>query len=284
MRCAELFIFATVLLSGTALQAAAESQDGVRPVYSAYTLEAGSSHVAETYLSPLHYDGWTVGLGYRRAQAMKFSPEKWLMELGGRLGLDRTLSRPARNVVEWRMNFELEWGMLRKWRMPRLFTLYAGGFTRLDAGVFYLSRNSNNPVAAKASWTLGPRVGASWSGRIKSLPLVLRYGADMPLTGIFFSPEYGELYYEMYLGNHSGLVRAAWPGNFFRLDNNIVADLRFGATILRVGYSARIFSSKASHIVTRTVTHTFVLGIATEWLSVNPSKLSDATARIISAY
>lgn len=255
-----------------------------RPVYSAYTLEAGSSHVAETYLSPLHYDGWTVALGYERAQAMKFNPGRWHMELGGRLGLDRTLNRPARNVEEWRLNLELEWGMMHKWQMPECLSLFAGGFTRLDAGVFYLARNSNNPAAAKASWTLGPRVGAIWNRRFGRLPVMLRYSADLPVAGIFFSPVYGELYYEIYLGNHSGLVRGAWPGNFFRLDNELTADLRFGATGIRLGYRACVFSSKASHIVTRTVSHTFIFGITGEWMSVNRNKMPEATAKIISAY
>jgi len=35
-----------------------------RPVLSAYTVSAGSSHVAETYLSPLKYSGWSTALAY----------------------------------------------------------------------------------------------------------------------------------------------------------------------------------------------------------------------------
>ena len=264
--------------------AGAQNSEVLRPVYAAYTLEAGSSHVAETYLSPLHYDGWTAALGYERAQAMKFAPEQWHMELGGHLALDRTLNRPARNVEEWRLNLELEWGMMHKWRMPEGVSLLAGGFTRLDAGVFYLAKNSNNPAAAKASWTLGPRIGAIWTHRFGRLPVMLRYSADLPVAGVFFSPAYGELYYEIYLGNHSGLVRGAWPGNFFRFDNDLTVDLRFGATGLRVGYRACVFSSKASHIVTRTVSHTFIFGITGEWLSVNRDKSFEPSLKIISAY
>lgn len=264
--------------------APAVAQQTVRPVYSTYTIEAGSAHLAETYLSPLHYDGWTVALSHTRAQAMKFNPEKWVMELGGRLNLDRTLNRPARNVSEWRANLALEWAMQHRWRLPSGFTLMAGGSTRADVGIFYLSRNGNNPAAAKASWTIGPRGSALWQGCLGRLPLTLRYNLDLPLTGIFFSPAYGELYYEIYLGNRSGLVRAAWPGNFLRLDNTLTADLRFGSTILRVGYAARIFSSKASDIVTRTVSHTLIFGLANEWMSLPAASASPADLRIISAY
>ena len=90
----------------------------------------------------------------------------------------------------------------------------------------------------------------------------------MPLTGMFFSPQYGELYYEIYLGNRSGLVRAAWPGNFLRLDNLLSADLHFGATTLRLGYRLDYSSSKASHIVTRRLSHCAVVGITCEWISL----------------
>ena len=104
--------------------------------------------------------------------------------------------------------------------------------------------------------------------RLGSLPVTFRYRLRMPLTGMFFSPQYGELYYEIYLGNRSGLVRAAWPGNFLRLDNLLSADLHFGATTLRLGYRLDYSSSKASHIVTRRLSHCAVVGITCEWISL----------------
>ena len=53
-----------------------------RPVLSSYTVEAGSAHLVETYLSPLKYSGWGTALGYERMQAMRFDPENWVMNLG----------------------------------------------------------------------------------------------------------------------------------------------------------------------------------------------------------
>lgn len=274
-----------VLSAGeTAADTAYVQQQPLRPVYSVYSFEAGSSHVAETYLSPLRYDGWTMALGYSRAQSMRFDPQNWTMELGARLALDRMLNRPSHNSTEWRLKFELSWAMMHKWRLSDGITLYAGGSTRADAGVYYLPRNGNNPAAAKASWTIGPRIGAVWNLNIGRCPLMLMYTAEMPIAGIFFQPAYGELYYEIYLGNRSGLVRGAWPGNYRRLDQAITADIRFGATILRVGYSPRIFSSKASDIVTRNVSHTFIFGIASEWIALDHRKTADISIPVLSAY
>lgn len=68
------------------LTATATESDTVaieRPVVSAYTLEAGTAHIAQTYLSPLRYSGPMIALSYERMQAMRFDPERWVMRLVG---------------------------------------------------------------------------------------------------------------------------------------------------------------------------------------------------------
>lgn len=274
-------IKALVLAAVCAVGAAAQSP--LRPVLSAYTVEAGTAHTAETYLSPLRYSGTAFALGYERMQAMRFDPERWVMRLDGRLAMARTLSNPTRNASMWNLDLRAAWGMMRRFRFDR-WSVYAGGGTGIDAGVFYAPRNSNNPAAAKASWTINAIAGASFNTNLWKVPVCFRYLAELPLTGIFFSPQYGELYYEIYLGNHKGLVRGAWPGNFFRLGNLLTADLRFGRTIVRVGYRCGISSVKASDIVTRRIEHTAVVGFASEWISL-PSRRDAALseAKIISA-
>ena len=123
---------------------------------------------------------------------------------------------------------------------------------------------------------------AVWNGRIGRLPVTLRYLPSIPLIGAFFSPDYDELYYEIWLGNHQGLSHCAWPGNFFRFDNLLTADLHFGATTLRLGYRCGIFSSKSGDIVSRQISHAFVIGIATEHISLRPGASRTPDARIIS--
>lgn len=263
--------------------ASAVAQSVERPVLSAYTVEAGSAHVAETYLSPLRYSGWNTAIAYERMQAMRFCPEQWVMRLRGRLDLERT-QNPVRNASMWGLELDLGWGMMHRWKLADRWTLSVGGSTSLTGGALYNSRNGNNPVAAKASWTVNAMAQATYAFRLGKVPVCARYIAEMPLAGIFFSPEYGELYYEIYLGNHKGLVRGAWPGNFFRLDNLATLDFRFGRTILRAGYRCGIFSSKASDIVTRRISHSFVIGIASEWLSLSAeNSRPDDKTRIISA-
>lgn len=264
---------------------AARAEDAIcRPVTAAYTLEAGSAHLNDTYLTPLKYTGQNYTLGYERMQAMKFSPEKWVMQLGGRLNFGRTLN-PARNATMYDLSLELSWGMMRRWDISALsgLRLYGGGMTSLDAGALYLSRNGNNPVSAKAAWTVGLTGAVVYNFRVSRLPVCLRYQPTLPVTGVFFSPDYGELYYEIYLGNHKGLAHMAHWGNYFRLDNLLTADLRLGSTNLRLGYRNDILSTKVNNIVSRRITHTFIIGVSGEWLSLPRSGTISPKAKIISA-
>lgn len=276
----------TVLLTASAvwLPAALRADDGetVRPVFSAYTLEAGSAHIADTYLTPLKYNGQHFGIDYQRWQAMKFDPQRWVMQLDMRLTLNHTVN-PAGNATMWDAMLEFRWGMMRRWRLPQGFSAGIGGSASINGGALYLGRNGNNPVSAKAAFTVNATGYAAWNGTVLGRPLTLRYQPVLPVAGVFFSPDYGELYYEIYLGNHSGLAHFAWWGNYFMLDNHLTADLSLGATSLRLGYSGRIFSSKVNDIVTHVFTHAFVVGISGEWMSLNPRKGISADARIISA-
>jgi len=253
-----------------------------RPVFSSYMLYAGSSHRADTYLSPIKYSGWQTGFTYQRIQAMKFSPEKWIMQLQLGIEADRTLNQTG-NSDMWAANINASWGMMRRWQLPEGFSTGIGPAIDLNAGCLYLNRNGNNPASAKVSLTFDAIGYAAWNGNIMSLPVTFRYQGQLPVIGAFFSPDYGELYYEIYLGNHSGLAHCAWWGDFIRYNHQLTADLHFGSTSLRLGYCGELFSSKVNNIVTRTFTHGAIIGLSGEWLSINPRKHLSDNARMINA-
>lgn len=253
-----------------------------RPVLSAYALELGASHLADTYLSPLKYSGISLGLDYERMQAMRFNPERWVMRLHGALSAEST-KNPAGNATIYGINLSLGWGMMHRWLAAKNVTLAVGGSTDINGGVLYAARNSNNPASAKGSWTVNLAALAAYSGKMGKIPFCARYIVETPLSGIFFSPDYGQLYYEIYLGNHNGLVHYAHPANFFRLNNLVSIDLNFGRTSLRLGYRCNIASTKVSEIVARDISHCATVGIVSEWISLNPGRKNIDGARIISS-
>lgn len=276
-----------LILIGAA-KATAQNVDGqstpepLRPVFSAYQLRGGSSRYADSYLSPLLYSGWAIGFDYQRIQAMKFDPENWVMQLRLGIEVDRGLN-PSGNSSMLYGGVDASCAMMRRWRLPYNLSIGVGPAVSLNVGCFYLSRNGNNPASAKASLTLDASAYASWSVRLASLPVTFRYQAQLAAIGCFFSPDYGELYYEIYLGNHSGLAHCSWPGNYFKYEHLLSADLNFGSTSLRLGYQGEIHSTKANNLTTRFFTHSAVVGISGEWLSLDPRKKLSPDARIISA-
>jgi len=256
----------------------------IRPVNSSYMVEVGSSHVADTYLSPLKYTGWNAAFQYERMQAMKFAPERWRQQLMVGIEVDGA-ENPARNADMYYGNISASWGMMRVWHLPCSIAVGAGGSVGANLGGLYNERNGNNPAAAKADITINATGYATWHTRLWRMPVMLRWQTTMPLTGVFFSPEYDELYYEIYLGNRHGLVHGAWPGNLFRWDNLVTADLDFATTRLRVGFRSRILSTEVNHITTRIFSYAFVLGVTGDWISLSSRRgLPESTARTIKAY
>lgn len=252
----------------------------LRPVLAAYTIEAGSAHIADTYLTPLRYSGWSASLRYSRMQATRFNPRDWVIRMDFTADISRTLN-PVRNATMWYWGLDFTAALMRRvWQNGR-FSAMAGPDIDLTIGALYSPRNGNNPVAAKAALTIGIAGQLNYNGRIGRMPFTIFWQPAIPVTGAFFSPDYGQLYYEIYLGERSGLAHAAWWGNHFRIDNLIAADLHLGNTSLRIGYRFDYLSQSASHITSRTITHAAVIGITGEWLSVNPRR-SAAAAHIIS--
>lgn len=252
------------------------AQEPVRPVSSSWMAEAGSAHLADTYLSPVKYAGAHFGLTYSRRQAMKRTDltQGW----DASVSFDRT-KNPARNATLLGARIEGSWRIVRRWALPCGFSVGAGGYAGVEAGALYLSRNGNNPAQAVAAASVGPEVFAQW----RRGNLTLRLEASSPLLGAFFCPDYGELYYEIALGNHGGLAHFGWPGNRRRLRSLLSADIRLGGATLRLGYRLDATSSSANHITSRRIEHSAVVGVVCDFITINPRKpLNDA--EIITAY
>lgn len=278
----ELLKMMAMLLPCVAM-AEEDSPCELRPVSAAYEVGVRNVNVVDTYLSPLEYDGLGLGLRYERRQAMRFNPERWTMRLAGELAVEKA-DNPMRYASIWCVGLDLSWGMAHRWRLPHNITVGAGGSTSLDVGCLYSTRNGNNPVSAKAAWTVNLTGDVAWLTRLFKRRLILRYQPTVPLAGVFFAPDYGQLYYEIYLGNDGGLCHGAWWGNYFKIENRITADWYLGSsTALRIGYDGDLLSTKVNDVSTKMVSHSIVVGVSGEWISVTPDKSVKKDARVISA-
>lgn len=273
-----------IILSGLVLYAEDSIPKPIRPVTSAYMLNVGGASILDTYLTPIRYKGYNLRLGYERLQAMKFSPQRWVMQMSFGLNYDN-VQNIVKNRTMHALMIDFEWGMMRKWDnilLPSL-KLYAGGSTAFKGGVIYNQYNSNNPVSAKIRWGVNLTGMIAYNVKIGKLPITLRYQPTIPMLGVFFSPDYGEAFYEIYIGNYANMIHFGWWGNRFDMTNLFTADLHFGATCLRIGYRGTIESSWVNNLNTQIFTNSAVIGISGEWINLNPSKKINSDAAIISA-
>lgn len=238
----------------------ADDDEESRPVTGIYSLMFGRTSVQATYLSPLKYTGPQLAFTGSWSKALPFNPENAVMEFDGTASFCNLLN-PAKTARMVGLNAEVSWDMAWRKRLPCNFQVTAGGGLNLHGGAYYLLRNSNNPVQAMANLSLMLTASASYHFNLGRLPVLVSDRVKLPSLGVFFCPEYGETYYEIYLGNHSGLAHAGWWGNNFRIENTLSVILDFGRTAMEIGYRVNAYNQWANHLNTRIVTNSFVIGI-----------------------
>ncbi len=265
---------------GLTLQAQEDSAPKpLRPGVSAFTIEVGGQSAVDTYLGPIRYQGLDIVLNYEHMRATSFAPETWLTRHVASLSF-ATMTNSSGTGSMLSAYIDYSFAMMRRWRLAQRWQLAVGGEASLTAGVLYNRRNSNNPANAKAAIDLGLAGMASYHIPIRRLPLTLRYQMSLPVIGVFFSPAFGESYYEMFdVGNHSGLAHfGAWH-NRFDMRNYLSVDLHFGKRALRLGYRNTLRTTHVNHLDCQVVAHTFVLGFSGEWFCPQPPE-----RKIISVY
>lgn len=255
--------FLALMAAAVAAPPGARAQEGEgidRSVESVYSVEWGALSLLDTYLSPLRQHGTQIGLGGEWRKHFTHRPDRWTMENTAGLSAGRALN-PAGNSYIYDAWLHYDWGAWWRHGFDNGLTLRAGASAGLEAGVIYLPRNSNNPASAKGELRLSLGAGADWMLRIGRMPVRVSDTARLPSLSVFFSPQYGETYYEIYLGNHSGLAHCGWWGNHFALDNLLAVDLGLGRTALRVGYRLQARTSWVCHLNTQVFTNSLVIGV-----------------------
>lgn len=280
-----LLALIAIFFHGGSLAYAQPDSDPIesRPVTGVYSIEIGRQNVLATYLSPLHYTGKSLGVTGAWSKAMPFSPERAIMHFDTSFAFSN-LSNPAHTATMIGLQGSFNWGMSWRHRLPSDFQITLGGTAGIEGGAYYLLRNGNNPVEAIGNISLAAKASVSKPIKIGKLPILLRDEISLPTIGMFFSPEYGETYYEIYLGNHKNLLHAGWWGNNFRIDNLISATLDFGRTAMTVGYHFNAYNQWACNLNTKMLSHSFVIGVVPGGIGLKKRKVQVPAERIYSIY
>lgn len=227
---------------------------------------AGSADVFDTYLSPQAYHGFELRFMRQSGDAPYESSRRWLRQTHFEAFFSRT-RHPSEDNTNLSVMAEWRWGLLHRLPLglPPSVQVLLGGQVYGEGGVIYNLANGNNPAAMKLGAGLGLAAQASWRFRLGRLhrPFMLRYQYFMPLAGAFFSPHYGQSYYEIFsLGHSSGVVHFSWPGNKPAFWNHLSLDVPlFRRTTLRLSYVADIRQSSVENLKYHNWSHTFMLGL-----------------------
>lgn len=227
----------------------------------AFMAGVGRTHVLDTYLSPIEYAGPEVRLMYEKLRPLRRGGGKILSQtiVQGHFAYTENPSKMADEYVGM-VQFNLGW--YYKWYDRHSLQLYAGLAGDLNAGCFYMQRNSNNPAQAKLYFNTELSGMAVYRFRIKQTWLKARYQLSVPLMGVMFSPEYGQSYYEIFtLKQSKGNVKFTHPFNSPSMRHYLSVDIPFRTYALRIGYVGDFYQSKVNNLKCHTYSHLFMFGV-----------------------
>jgi hypothetical protein len=239
------------------------------PVNQATLFGAGKVFFSDTYLSPLKYDGLTFSLLHERLNGSSLFNEKLLLQQQFQIQL-ASADNPTKTGSSYYGN--LYYGINGFYPLVENNRLrwYGGAGWNAELGGIYNERNSNNPGSMKASTNLNLATMALFDWRM----FTFRWQLSTPIMGVFFSPKFGQSYYEIFtLGDDDGTVIFGSLHNQRAVRNYFTVDFHVGNLTIRTGYLGNYYHTDVNHIVTKILSHQFMIGLAVESLNVGGKRL-----------
>ncbi len=247
----------------------AQEDNALMPTNRSTVVGVGRSTLVDTYLSPLDYTGTGISILSETFRKAGFINDKLVLQQ--QFAIDVAFTKnPAHTSSEYYGNISYKIKTLYPIIKIDNFKLLAGGGVQAGLGGIYNVRNSNNPGSIKTSVNLdlSAMVLYNWNR------FTFRWQLSTPFVGMFFSPAYGQSYYEIFsLGNDGGTVQLASFNNYLALQNYITVDIPIKNVTLRTGYLGGYYKTDVNNIYTNIVSHQFVLGFAVESLNFGGKKI-----------
>lgn len=269
-----------LLLTGWSVSGSLSAQENVIGSINRATLAGvGKAFLTDTYLSPLKYEGMTLSLLHERIKPTRYFDEKMLLQQQFRIQVAFT-KNPSASASEY--FGEIFYGVsgLYPFIQNRNFRFFSGAGLEASLGGIYNLRNSNNPGSLKTAVNCNLSAAAIYNWR----RFTFRWQVNTPFLGMFFSPGYGQSYYEIFsLGNGNGTVRLASFQNQFALRNYFTVDIPIDRITIRTGYLGDFYRTCVNDITTQIVMHRFMIGLAVESLNFGGFRAKD-NSKIKSCY
>jgi len=245
------------------------SQDAPIPLtYEATMLGFGTSSVYDSYLSPLKYTGENVGLYYEQ------------MKNTGLMSGNVAVQHLFNADYSWTKNnsgtasyytgvIEYEYGLFYRFKPANKWQFFVGPQVGGLLGFVYNTRNENNPATGKAHANLSLSGITDYNLRIHSQPVHFKDQFSLPFIGIMYSPQYGESYYEISLGDSKHLVHPASFQNYFSVSNMLTAEIPFNKFTLLLSYRFSFYETRINNLDTQLITNTYYIGLSHNFFVVS---------------
>jgi hypothetical protein len=227
----------------------------------------GTSSVYDAYLSPLEYTGNNVGLYYEQMKNTGLMKGNVSAQHLFNANYSWTKNNPGTasyytGLVEYNYGLHYRFKPAEKWQF--FAGMQAGGLL----GFVYNTRNGNNPATGKAHLNLSLSAIANYKLQIGSQPVYLRDQLSLPFAGAMYSPQFGESYYEIGLGDTKNLVHFASFNNYFSVRNMLSVEIPFNTFTLRCSYLFSFYETRINDLDTQLKTNTFYIGFSQNFFVV----------------
>ena len=254
-----IFLFCLLVLPKTFAQ-----EEKVKSVNRATLVGVGKSLLTDTYLSPLKYTGTNISILSERIAEAGIIDDKLIST--------SFTKNPSSSSSEYHGNLSYNISGLYPIVSANGFRLFAGAGLDASLGGIYNVRNSNNPGSLKTSINLDLSAMAMYNFRM----LTFRWQVSTPFIGMFFSPGYGQSYYEIFsLGNGAGTIQLASFNNYIALQNYLTVDIPIGNITIRTGYLGNYYKTDVNNLYTNIASHQLMLGLAVESLNFGGKKIKN---------
>lgn len=235
-------------------QLTASAQDVQTPRSTTRLLcDVGSYNVLDTYLSPYSYKGGKFGVTLEKVY--NHTVHRTHLFFG-------SLQNPAKNVDEYDMG--LSYSLAHHFTLLHTdsWTVKAGPMGQVRLGCLYNDRNGNNPAQAKASLMAHASAAATYSFDLLGKRLAVEGTVDFPLIGLAYSPQFGQSYYEEFVGGHyDHNCVVAHTFNTPSVEYRLLVDIPVKKTSLYLGYNGYVYQTTYNHLRYHAYAHSLLVGI-----------------------
>jgi len=205
-------------------------------------VKGGWSYQLDTYLSPLAYHGWQIGIGNEWWQG--FRQDTRLGQTGrlsnwahvGRMEAEGLMHiNTARSNMTYAVLINGGWGAFYCWQwMDNRLKVFLGPYIEAGLTIRYLNTNVNKPLSLDVAADVMAMSGLSWSFYGPKTSYRLNYQIRTNLVGFDYVPDYWESYYEISQGVE-GVARCSGHWNHHTIKHELTLDMQFGHSTWRIG-------------------------------------------------